>query len=156
MEFYLPAYKTTRANHIEIAHSLDTDSFLMAFWRFANRRGFPSEVFSDNGTNLTAGETVLRESIQRLNSERIGTRLALREIRWHFSPPAAPHFGGVWERIIQSAKSALRIVLEGRTVNDKVLLTAMSCVENLLNGRPLTHVSVEPDAEEALTPNPFV
>ena len=147
---------TTRANHIEIAHSLDTDSFLMAFWRFANRRGFPSEVFSDNGTNLTAGETVLREGIQRLNSERIGTRLALREIRWHFSPPAAPHFGGVWERIIQSAKSALRIVLEGRTVNDEVLLTAMSCVENLLNGRPLTHVSVEPDAEEALTPNHFV
>jgi hypothetical protein len=128
----------------------------MAFWRFACRRGYPREVFSDNGTNLTAGEKVLREGIQNLNAERIGTRLALKEIEWHFSPPAAPHFGGVWERIVQSAKSALRIVLEGRSVNDEVLLTAMVIVENLLNGRPLTHVSVDPDATEALTPHHFL
>ena len=46
----------TRAVHLELCHSLSTDSFLMAFRRFISRRGRPKEVFSDNGTNLRSGE----------------------------------------------------------------------------------------------------
>ena len=46
---------TTRAVHVEIAHSLDTDSFLCAFRRFTSRRGSPKKVFSDNGTNFVSG-----------------------------------------------------------------------------------------------------
>ena len=52
-----------RASHIEIAHSLDTDSFLMALRRFIARRGQVKEIRSDNGTNFTSGERELRESI---------------------------------------------------------------------------------------------
>ena len=147
---------TTRAVHLEIAHSLDTDSFLMAFWRFANRRGCPATVYSDNGTNLTAGERVLRESIARLDSEKIANETSSKGIDWHFSPPASPHFGGAWERLVRSAKTALRIVLKNRTVNDEVLHSAMVGVEALLNDRPLTHVSVDPRDLEALTPNHFL
>ena len=40
---------TTRAVHIEIAHSLDTDSFISAMRRFIDRRGRPQVVRSDNG-----------------------------------------------------------------------------------------------------------
>ena len=147
---------TTRAVHLEIAHSLDTDSFLIAFWRFANRRGCPATVYSDNGTNLTAGERVLRESIARLDSEKIANETSSKGIDWHFSPPASPHFGGAWERLVRSAKTALRIVLKNRTVNDEVLHSAMVGVEALLNDRPLTHVSVDPRDLEALTPNHFL
>ena len=147
---------TTRAVHLEIAHSLDTDSFLMAFWRFVNRRGCPSTVYSDNGTNLTAGERVLRESIERLDAEKIADQTSSKGIDWKFSPPAAPHFGGVWERIVRSAKTALRIVLRNRTVNDEVLYSALVGVEALLNDRPLTHVSVDHRDLEALTPNHFL
>ena len=32
-----------------------------------------------------------------------------REITWKCNSPSAPHLGGSWERLIQSAKSALRI-----------------------------------------------
>ena len=53
----------TRAIHLELASSLDTDSFLLAFSRFASRRFTPTEVWSDNGTNLRAGERELKECV---------------------------------------------------------------------------------------------
>jgi hypothetical protein len=68
--------------------------------------------------------------------------MANQYVEWRFSPPASPLFGGSWERLIQSAKRSLRNVLNDRTLNDEVLLTAMSGVTALLNARPLTHVSL--------------
>ncbi|KAL1255444.1 hypothetical protein QQF64_013505 [Cirrhinus molitorella] len=43
---------TTRAVHIEVLTSLDTDSFLMSLKRFISRRGKPAELLSDQGTNF--------------------------------------------------------------------------------------------------------
>lgn len=52
-----------RAVHLEIAHSLSTDSFLLALRRFIARRGQVKEIYSDNGSNLTGGEKELRDAI---------------------------------------------------------------------------------------------
>ncbi len=92
----------TRAVHIEITHSMDTDSFLMAFQRFQDRRGRPAVIYSDNGTQLVAGEKELREGLSNLNQSKIYGYLSNRVIEWHLSPPAAPHFGGVWESLVKS------------------------------------------------------
>jgi hypothetical protein len=146
----------TRAVHLQVTDSLDQDAFLMAFDCFALRRGFPSTCYSDNGTNLVAGEREIRESLEHWNQQLIGSTLAAKNIQWVFNPPAAPHFGGVWERMVQSAKRALRAILNGRMVTDKILETAMVEVENLINSRPLTHVSVNPFDPEPLTPNHFL
>ena len=62
-------YMAIRAVHIAIAHSLDTDSFLLALRRFIARSGQVQELRSDNGTNFTSGESELRESIQAWNHE---------------------------------------------------------------------------------------
>ena len=43
---------SVRAIHLEVAHSLDTDSFFNAMRRFIARRGQPEEVRSDNGRGL--------------------------------------------------------------------------------------------------------
>ena len=51
------------AVHLEIAHSLSTDSFLLAMRRFIARRGQVKEIYSDNGSNLTGGEKELRDAI---------------------------------------------------------------------------------------------
>ena len=75
--------------------------------------------------------------------------------QWHFNPPSSPHFGGAWERLVQSAKRALKAVAGKQCVNDETLLTFMAEVESLLNGRPLTHVTSDYRDEEALTPNHF-
>ena len=47
---------TTRAVHIEIAHSLDTDSCVNALCRFTCRGGQVKIMRSDNGTNFVAAE----------------------------------------------------------------------------------------------------
>jgi hypothetical protein len=113
---------TTRAIHIELAHTLDGDSFLMAFRRFVSLRRTPTEVYSDNGMNLVAGEREHREGLQRTKKDiRIRDQLADRRISWHFYPPSPPHFGGVWERMVRSAKTVLRFVLGSQTVPEKVL-----------------------------------
>ena len=38
----------TRAIHLEVAHSLETDSFIMALRRIMTRRGKPRNIYSDN------------------------------------------------------------------------------------------------------------
>jgi hypothetical protein len=148
-----------RTVHLEIADSLDLESFVNAFSRFANRRGLPRLCYSDNGTNLVAGEQEINKALSRWKPQELVQRiekLKNQPVEWHFSPPAAPHSGGSWESLIKYAKTALRGILNQRSVNDDVLPTAMVGAEALRNSRPLTHVSVNPDDMEALTPNHFL
>ena len=149
----------TRAVHIEVAHSLDMESFVNSFSRFVDRRGLPRICYSDNGTNLVAGEQEINRLLSKWSIDdltRKTSRLKNQPVEWRFIPPIAPHFGGSWERLVQSAKAALRGILCARSVNDEVLSTAIVGAEALLNSRPLTHVSVDPNNMEALTPNHFL
>lgn len=61
-----------------------------------------------------------------------------RTVTWSLNPPAVPHFGGTWERLVQSSKRALRFVLIEQTLTDDTLFTTLIQVQKLLNGRPLT------------------
>lgn len=47
---------TVRAVHVEVAHSLDTDTFINALQRFICRRGRPEVIRSHNGTNFVGAE----------------------------------------------------------------------------------------------------
>ena len=89
---------TARAIHVEIAHSLDTDSFLNALRRFIVRRGEPKQIRSDNRGNSVRGEKDLREAIRQWNQEKIHAFLLQKGIKWIFNLPAGSHYGGVWER----------------------------------------------------------
>ena len=90
-----------------------------------------------------------------MDQAKISGTLSQDRIQWFFNPPSA-HFGGVWERLVKSAKKPLKITLNGQLVNDETLLTLMAEIESLLNSRPLTHVSVDPQDLEAITPNHFL
>ena len=103
---------TSRAVHIEVAHTLDTDSFLCAVSRFIARRGKPKKFFSDNGTNLVAGDRELKQSLIQFNQERLNRRFTQKGIEWHFIPPSASHMGGVWERMIRSVREILRALIK--------------------------------------------
>ena len=112
---------TVRAVHIEVAHSLDTDSFINSLRRFTARRGPPKEIRTDNGTNFVGGERELREAIQSFNQKTIHEALLQRNIKWTFNPPAGSHHGGVWERCIRSARQILYALLKEQTIHDKTL-----------------------------------
>lgn len=69
---------------------------------------------------------------------------------WNFSSPAAPHQGGIWERLIGMVKRVPSSVLKQKTPDDEGLQTILCEVEAMLNDRPITRMS---DDLEALTPN---
>ena len=78
------------------------------------------------------------------------------EIRWDFNPPSAPHFGGPWEEIIQTAKRTLLIILGSHKLTLDFFTTILAETELKLNLRPLTHFNDQPENEELLTPNHFL
>ena len=101
-----------------MVYGLDADSFIAALQNLIVARGAPKIIHDDNGTNFTASQWELGEALQRLDQSKIFSSLAQRGIEWRFNPPAALHFGGSWERLVQSAKRALERVLYQQRFTD--------------------------------------
>ena len=146
---------TTRAVHLEIVPSLDTSSCVMGIERFVARRGTPSTIWSDNGTNFVGAEKELLACIKSWNG-MAPTIFAHKGVTWKFNPPGAPHHGGSWERLVRSVKRVLYDILGSRRVTEEVLGTTLCLVEQALNSRPITSVSTDSRELEALTPNHFL
>ncbi|XP_058443569.1 uncharacterized protein LOC131425583 [Malaya genurostris] len=127
----------------------------MAIRRFICRRGVPLDIFSDNGTNFQAASNELKKEVQKIDMECADVFTDART-RWHFNPPAAPHMGGCWERLVRSTKNALKAIHDGRTLSDEVLLTVLSEAEDMVNSRPLTYIPHNGAETESLTPNHFL
>ena len=87
---------TTRAVHLDLLDSLDTDAYLMAFRRFVSRRGKPYDMLSDCVSNFIGGAAELKEAFSAMEPE-LRHELAKHQVRFHFNPPNAPHFGGLWK-----------------------------------------------------------
>ncbi|XP_055614976.1 uncharacterized protein LOC129761285 [Toxorhynchites rutilus septentrionalis] len=146
---------TIRAIHLEMAASLSTDACKKAIRRFIARRGSPQEIYSDNGTNFVGASRELHEEIGRMHTE-LGSTLTNAQTQWRFNPPAAPHMGGCWERMVRPVKSALGSVPVVRKLDDESLATALAEAESMVNSRPLTFVPLESADHESLTPNHFL
>ena len=143
----------TRAIHLEVAQSMDTDSFVNSMHRFIARRGIPEVMRSDNGSNFVGGNKELREAISDWNESQIHEFLLQRNIKWLFNPPSVSHFGGVWERCIRTVRKILVALMKEQPLDDEGLTTLMCEVESIVNGRPITKSSDDPSDSEALTPN---
>ncbi|XP_061729222.1 uncharacterized protein LOC133534153 isoform X1 [Cydia pomonella] len=146
---------TTRAVHLELVHSLSTDSAIMSLRRMAARRGWPRTMWSDNGTNFRGATAELRAAYEEWLPALQQYGLQYR-LDWRFIPPGAPNQGGAWERMVRSVKTALMATLHSRAPKEEVLATLLAEAEACVNARPLTHVSVDPRDPEALTPNHFL
>ena len=145
---------TIRAVHLEVAHSLDTDSCINAIRRSIARRGQVKTIISDNGTNLVGAEKELRQELQKCEQEQIHRKMLQKGINWKFNPPSASHFGGVWERLIRTTRKILYSLLCQQNVrmDDEALQTLFCEVEYILNSRPLLRMSTDVN-DDVLTPN---
>jgi hypothetical protein len=85
---------TTRALHLEVAFSMESDSILCAFHRFVARRGVPRDVHSDNGTNFVRALDNFQRALERWDQNKIHGKLLIGGSNWHFGPPEAHHHGG--------------------------------------------------------------
>ncbi len=142
-----------RAVHLEVAYSLDTDSCINALRRFICRRGPVSIMRSDNGTNFPGAERELREALASWNQNKMQRAMAQQGVKWNFNPPTGSHHGGVWERVIRMVRRVLNTVLRQQCLDDEGFHTLLCKVEAILNTRPITRLSDDPNDLEALTPN---
>ena len=147
---------TTRAVHFDVVPSMDTSSCVMGIERFTARRGIPSVLWSDNGTNFIASEKELLQNISSSNQHVLSETLVKKRILWKFNPPSAPHHGGIWERLVRSFKHVFYAVLGNRRLTDEILTTTFCLVEQSLNARPLVPASPDATDLDALTPNHFL
>ena len=94
--------------------------------------------------------------LEEISQERILQELSPKGINWRFNPPLCPHISGNWERMIRSVKTAISATVKERAPRDEVLQTLFVEAENIVNGHPLTHVSIDFEDQDALTPNHFL
>ncbi|XP_076302063.1 uncharacterized protein LOC143220282 [Lasioglossum baleicum] len=148
----------TKAVHLEVASDYSAEAFLAAFRRFVSRRGICAHLYSDCGTNFKGADSELRRLFNAKNRENHSLREEMSKLRteWHFNPPSAPHFGGLWEAAVKSTKHHLRRTIGEARLTFEEMTTLLTQVEACLNSRPLAALSDDPSDLTALTPGHFL
>ncbi|XP_064080671.1 uncharacterized protein LOC135197542 [Macrobrachium nipponense] len=74
-------------------------------------------------------------------------------IDWKLNPPMASHMGGVWERQIRTIRKVLSALFynHGTRLDDESFRTLLCEVEYIVNSRPITTCSDDPDDMEPLS-----
>ena len=151
----------TRAVHLEPTGGMTTVNVIDALSRFVDVRGVPTTLTSDNQTSFRKADRELIEWYKSIDWDHVqsATGLGFRPnsdgIQWHFNPPNAPHFGGIFEIIVKALKRALKIVVGRCDLDEEGFRTAVSKVGYMLNNRPIQMSGSISDLEP-LTPNHFI
>ncbi|XP_055309915.1 uncharacterized protein LOC129573450, partial [Sitodiplosis mosellana] len=150
---------STRAIHIEIVTELTAQAFIAAFKRLIGRRGHVAHLYCDNGTNFVGANTILQleseEAIEEFNIE-IQQNLTILNTKFHFNPSISPWMGGLWERGVGSIKHHLKRTVGERILTYEELSTVLTQIEAILNSRPISPMTENPDDLEVLTPGHFL
>ena len=145
---------STRAVHLELTRGLTVPDFLLAFRRFASRRGLPATIQSDNAKTFQSSSKEIRKIAR---SPEVWRYLTDNRITWNFIVEKAPWWGGYWERLVRSIKSPIKKVIGRSTVSYYEMCTLLTEVEAVINARPLTYVyDDEESVSYPLTPSDLI
>lgn len=148
----------TKALHLELVSDLTSECFLACLKRFCSRRGIPAHIYSDNGTTFVGAKNELSEFTEFLknNSDAIVRYCTSNNTSWHFIPPYAPNFGGLWEAAVKSAKYHLKRSIQNATLTFEELNSLIIQIEGILNSRPLFAMSDDPNDLQPICPSHFL
>ena len=91
---------SSHAIHLEVAATLETDSFINALRRFINHRGPVRTIRCDQGSNLVGAKIELQKALSSMDQTRVLHFLLERNCDWiefQLNIPSASPMGGVWE-----------------------------------------------------------
>ena len=154
--FCLFVCMATKAVHLEAVTDLTAEVFIATLKRFISRRGVPTDMYSDQGTNFIGAERELKRFLVLARHDAVAHFSREQAILWHFNPPSAPHMGGLWEAGVKSAKYHLKRVIGKQVLTLEEYFTLLAQVEAALNSRPLCPLSPEPEDCDVLTPGHFL
>lgn len=146
---------STKAIHLELVTDMTTQAFIAALHRFTSRRGLPTNMYSDHGTNFVGANNVFKKQ-QKLVEEEVAEIMAVDKITWSFIPVSSPHFGGLWEAGVKSTKFHLKRILGNTRLTYEEFSTTLCQIEACLNSRPLCPMTSDPDDLTTLTPGHFL
>lgn len=142
-----------KAVHLELVTDLSTDAYMAALNRFVARRGKPRSITSDNGTNFVGSSNEIRTF---LRSSNVASEITQEGIEFIFTPAYSPHFNSLAEAAVKSCKHHLKRLLEFTHFTFEEMATCLTHIEAVLNSRPLTALSSDPNDFSALTPSHFL
>ncbi|KMQ88200.1 hypothetical protein RF55_12346 [Lasius niger] len=117
----------------------------------------PAIIYNDNGTNFQGADRELTRWLKELKRDpELHNYFATEEITWKFIPPAAPHFGGLWEAGVKSVKFHLKRILGDFTPTFEEFATLLCQIECILNLRPLSPLYDDVESLDTLTPGHFL
>lgn len=152
----------TRAIHLKVANSLETDSYINALRHFICRRDPVRQMCSDNGSSFTGARRELKEALAEMDQSRVKKEMLKESCDWFelkLNVPTGSLMGGIWEHQVRTVKTVLCTLLEknGHQMNDEALQTFKCKAEAVVNSQLLTaEGTTSSDTAEPLTPNHFL
>ena len=148
---------SVKAVHLELVTDLTSEAFIACLRRFVSRRGYPSLLWSDHGTNFVGAKHELREFIEFFNKQKTQRTISefciTKNIEWKLISESAPHFGGIWESAVKGFKTQLKRIVGNVKLTFEEMYTVLTQIEACLNSRPLVPSgSADEDGIEVLTP----
>ena len=149
--------KATRAVYLDITDSYSTDSILQVLDKFISQRGCPSEITSDQGSQLVAASQDIAELTKNWNWNKVSDWASDNKIHWKFVPAEAQHQNGLSESLIRSVKRSISHVVGSNELTFSELQLAFYKISDIINSRPIGIVSgSDPDDPSPITPNDLI